>query len=1139
MSTPGGQVFVSGTPGTIVVEETDTNIVEIVTPGPQGIQGSPGAPGAQGPQGPPGPSGGNFALSISGNTSGTPALISTGTAILAGGPNITLSQVGQSITISGGAGGAGGGIALSAAGQSVSSGTVTLSNSNNVSFGMAASVVTASASFAQSTQTQPAGGIAGTATSVTGNASLTLNSNGLAFNGSGLAGTSTGAVNISVTLNSSGISLSAPATVAQTGISSIIVSNTTYTSGAVSFSNANGITFGSSAGQAITASYNSTQFAGTGTSVTGNASITLNSNGLALNAANLAGTGFATTTSAGSVIAGTHNTTGLTLGVPPFLTTQSVQTQASGAIAGTGTSITGNASITLNSVGLAFNGSGLAGTSTGAVNISVTLNSSGISLSAPAVGGAQTGISGIQVSNTTYTSGTVTFQNANGISFGSSGANGVSASYTVPTQTNQTLSWAATSNTAGNTSGMSVDARSLTLAGYGIASVGYSTSAGGSSIVVSATQSNQAVSAQGGSSAFQTLVFTNSNNVSFSNTGGSVWGSYALNVSATGGTSNAVSGLTFQNSNGVSFGLSTGAGVGSLTASVAAQSNQQMTLYATSNTTQSSTGTTNASSVIFAGAGNISVGITNGSIVISGAAPAAQTGISGIQVSNTTYTSGTVTFQNANGISFGSSGANGISASYTVPVQSNQTLSFAATSNTAGNTSGMSVDARSLTLAGYGNASVGFSTSAGGSSIVVSVTTAAQTNQTLGLYASSQTTAQSSSSTVDARSLTIVGQGNISVGLSAGSFIISQTGGGGGGWELSAGASSQSTGTIVFSNSNNVSFGMSTAAAAAATVTATASYPTTQALYFLDNTVGQSSTSTAADQSLSYSLGGALSGGWTNGSILLSAPQTSSLSATGHISISVNGSTISIGDFAAGSGFTSGSTTGNWAATLNSTGLSEVIPYRTRVVWPHCQLTAISAPGNASASFQYVAVYAPATGTRIDALASWSAMGSAATTATAAIAMSAYAVIYTRNVSTLSSLSSGSTQTTYSYASNTAGHTEFLSAAMRPISVPVNFNMQAGEYLVGFNLITATSSIGASTTSFGLTLSMMGGNQNQTAANYAEIGSQTASSSNLFAGMGVYASATTGMPAAASLSAIAQTGSSLSQANIALVFRNA
>lgn len=80
-------------------------------------------------------------------------------------------------------------------------------------------------------------------------------------------------------------------------------------------------------------------------------------------------------------------------------------------------------------------------------------------------------------------------------------------------QTNQTLSLAITSNTTGNTSGMSVDARSLTLRGDGIVSVGLSTSAGGSSVIFSATQSNQAASASNGSFTFQTLNFSNANNV--------------------------------------------------------------------------------------------------------------------------------------------------------------------------------------------------------------------------------------------------------------------------------------------------------------------------------------------------------------------------------------------------------------------------------------------------------------------------------------------------------------------------------------------------------------------------------------------------------------------------------------------------
>ena len=93
-------------------------------------------------------------------------------------------------------------------------------------------------------------------------------------------------------------------------------------------------------------------------------------------------------------------------------------------------------------------------------------------------------------------------------------------------------------------------------------------------------------------------------------------------------------------------------------------------------------------------------------------------------------------------------------------------------------------------------------------------------------------------------------------------------------------------------------------------------------------------------------------------------------------------------------------------------------------------------------------------------------------------------------------------------------------------------NMAPGEYFVGYNLVTAGTAVTAS-------LSMMGDNNLQTAANYAEMGSATAASQNMYFGMGVYSAASTGLSGAYSISGIVGTGSSLSQANIALVMRNA
>ena len=71
------------------------------------------------------------------------------------------------------------------------------------------------------------------------------------------------------------------------------------------------------------------------------------------------------------------------------------------------------------------------------------------------------------------------------------------------------------------------------------------------------------------------------------------------------------------------------------------------------------------------------------------------------------------------------------------------------------------------------------------------------------------------------------------------------------------------------------------------------------------------------------------------------------------------------------------------------------------------------------------------------------------------------------------------------------------------------------------------------------TLSVMGGNAIGSTYAYAELTAATAASNNLYSGMGVYSATSSGLQAAYSLSGIVGTGASLSQANIALVFRNA
>ena len=655
-------------------------------------------------------------------------------------------------------------------------------------------------------------------------------------------------------------------------------------------------------------------------------------------------------------------------------------------------------------------------------------------LTASVLAGAAAGIGAIQASNTTYTSGTVIFSNANGLTFGST-AGGITGSYnstqfagTGTTFNGANLSGSMTQNSNGLQLSLSAAANS----GVGIAAVGSTQTAG-------------------------TISFSNSNGVSFGMNGSTVTASYNSTQFAGTGTTfggTNISGSATLNSNGLALSLSGNAPGGGT-----------LSVYGQSNTTQSSSGTIPATSLQFQGAGGVSVGVSNGSVVISGAAAGAAA-----------------------------------------------TASFYGASNTTNSSSG-TIALSSLVVGGYGLISVGVSA---GTLQISGPATTTYTPLSVGFSTGGNT----AGTTAMTQSQIVLAGGNnitLSGSTNGSSMTISIAGGAGGGFTggvstggNTAGNTGTQTGSFILAGGNNVTLSVGTAAGGNQTITVSAANQSNQTvgLYGVGNTTQNSSTTLDA-RTISYDALGAMTVGFSNGSVQLSAPATSSIVGAGGISVSTNGSTISVYENAI-----------------------------TRLVYPSGNLTAISAPGNATISVQYVAVNWPITASRLDALVAWSG-ASSATTNTCAIAISAYAAIYTRNASTLSSLSSGSTQTTYTYASNTAGQTGLTQSAIRPISVPVNVSMTPGEYFVGFNFITATSSVGLSTTNLGQTLSIMGANQIQSALNYAEFGNATATSSNLYYGMGLYTAASTGMPASIGLASISQTGASLSQANIALVFRNA
>jgi outer membrane protein OmpA-like peptidoglycan-associated protein len=175
-------------------------------------------------------------VTIAGNTAGVGAVISSGTLSLVGGNNITISQNGNALTISGpNVGGAQTGISgISGGTTQMTSGTAVFGNANNVSFGVNGNTITASASFNQSVQPVALSGSNG---SFAFSTATFGNSNGMSF----------------YTTNGSLVgSYTVPTQSVQTQNMVSILGST----GNISFANGNGITFGGNA-STVTASTNS------------------------------------------------------------------------------------------------------------------------------------------------------------------------------------------------------------------------------------------------------------------------------------------------------------------------------------------------------------------------------------------------------------------------------------------------------------------------------------------------------------------------------------------------------------------------------------------------------------------------------------------------------------------------------------------------------------------------------------------------------------------------------------------------------------------------------------------------------------------------------------------------------------------
>lgn len=221
---------------------------------------------------------------------------------------------------------------------------------------------------------------------------------------------------------------------------------------------------------------------------------------------------------------------------------------------------------------------------------------------------------------------------------------------------------------------------------------------------------------------------------------------------------------------------------------------------------------------------------TQGKLLITNTGARGEFGIQAISAGTTQFTSGGAVFSNSNGISFGVNGNTVTAQHNALTSQSNQALSGQNGSFT-------------FQTASFSNANgISFGTSAGPAITASHNGITSQTNQTGAIYVTAQSTGQSSSSTYDLRTLSIVPDGIISAGWSAGSFRISAT--------QSNQAASASNGsftfqTLNFSNANNVTFGTSAGGIITASVAAPGGAAITQSIGISTQTDGGATAGTS------------------------------------------------------------------------------------------------------------------------------------------------------------------------------------------------------------------------------------------------------------------------------------------------------
>ena len=600
----------------------------------------------------------------------------------------------------------------------------------------------------------------------------------------------------------------------------------------------------------------------------------------------------------------------------------------------------------------------------------------------------------------TVASGTLSYANSNGVSFGISGS---TLTASVPAPVSSGIA-AVSAGTASVSSGTVAFANSN----------GVSFGLSGSVVTASVAPGGGGVALSAGteSASSGTIAFVNTNGVSFGLSGSaltaSVVGGGGGLAAVEAGTSTMTAGtLSFANSNGISFGLSSG----SLTASytVPTQSTQPAVNLA------AGTATATSGTVLLADSNGLSFGLSGSVVTGSYTVPtqSVQPAVN-LAAGTATATSGTVLLADSNGISFGLSGSQ-VTASYTVPTQSVQPGIQSISAGSTRITTGEAVFADS------NNVSFGVS---GGT-----ITASASYSQSTAPAAIA-----ASGGTISSGTVSFADSNSISFGVSGNTVTASYAPVTSGIQAVAVGLGAISTGTVNLVNSNGLSFGLSSDS-----ITASYTTPVVSNAIQAVGSVTSSGTNTsrfAADDHVhaglnSVSVAGNTAGTVTAGagSLVLAGGSNITLSGStsgGGMTLSVVGASGGGGGGASVSLWANGSSNTTWRATVAMGSLQRVhIPYNMTV-------------------------------TRMDLLLRVGPLGS---TNGIAASLSVSAGIYDISGSTLSVKNSGTVSSFVSSSISWASNSFSANSGWRLFSLaPASFSFAPGEYIVGIN---ADLSVGA------------------------------------------------------------------------------